>query len=65
MKNCPQVTAPYAFSPWSLTICNSERKKNDVWGLISSRAWCAAVFEGAIAMPFDPRGSAGLHRRAC
>ena len=26
-------------------------------GLISSRAWCADVFDGAIAMPFEPDGS--------
>src|SRR5688572_5792983 len=57
MKNCPHVSAPYAFSPSSLTICASALKKNDVCGLISSSALPAAVFDGAIAAPFDPRGS--------
>ena len=59
MKNCPQVAAPYAFSPSSLTICSSERKKNEVCGLMSRSAWPFAVFSGAIAKPFDPAGSRG------
>jgi hypothetical protein len=37
----------------------SERKKNEVCGLISSSAWPPVVFDGAMAMPFDPRGSGG------
>src|SRR3990172_2696485 len=56
-KNWPQVTAPYAFKPSSLATCTSARKKNDVWGLIHSSAWPEAVFEGAMAKPFDPAGS--------
>ena len=44
----------------SLTICSSERKKNEVWGLMSSRAWWPVVFEGAMAMPFEPVGSGGI-----
>ena len=57
MKNWPHVAAPYAFSPSSLVICSSDLKKKDVWGLISSSAWCELVFDGAMAAPFDPVGS--------
>src|ERR1051326_6586035 len=58
MKNCPHVTAPYASSPSSLTICSSERKENEGCGLIHRRASCVGVFLGAIAMPLEPPSSA-------
>ena len=58
-KNCPHVTAPYAFSPESEVTCSSSRKKNDVCGLISSSAFPDALRDGAIAKPFDPDGARG------
>ena len=36
--------------------CASARKKNDVCGLIQSRACPLALLDGAMAMPFDPSG---------
>jgi hypothetical protein len=46
--------------PSSLVICNSERKKKLVCGLISSRARPLAVIAGAMAMPLEPRGSSSF-----
>ena len=59
MKNCPHVLAPYAFSPSSLVICSSERKKNEVCGLMSIIALWEAVFFGPTAKPLEPVGSSG------
>ena len=42
-------------SPSSLVICNSERKKKLVCGLIRRRARPSRVSGGAMAMPLEPR----------
>jgi hypothetical protein len=49
---------PRALRPAPLVICGSDRKENDVCGLIQRIARFDAVIESASANPSDPDGSA-------